>query len=68
MGIKKENPTDVGTTIFLNLENNDTVNELIAYAETKEMKNQYSKCKAINRIIREWREDRIITLDIKKKK
>jgi len=54
-------------TICLTPANNDSVEVYQKFVKSREKKTSFSKTQTINRIIKEWSEDRHLTLEVYKK-
>ena len=66
----KHNDDDCNTliTVCLTKDNNESVEVYQRFIKSKEKKVDFSKVQTINRIIKEWAEDRHLTLDVTKRK
>jgi len=63
----KRKDCDTTLTICLNEENNEAIEIYKSYIRSLEKKTGFSKSQTINRIIKEWKEDRDLTLIVGKK-
>ena len=64
---KKPDDCHLLYTICLTRENTDTVETFQTFVKQREKKPTFNKSQVINRIIREWSEDRHLTLEVSKK-
>lgn len=51
-------------TICLTIENRETVSQFQVFIKSREKKINFNKSQTINRIIKEWAEDRQLTLEV----
>lgn len=65
MGIEENG--SIGVVVNLDKDSNEYVEIYQAYVKNKEKKASFNKDQAINRIIKEWANDRNLMLDITKK-
>lgn len=63
----KRKDCDTTLTICLHHENNENVETYKSFIRKREKKTGFSKSQTINRIIKEWSEDRCLTLEVTKK-
>lgn len=64
---KPKEDCKVTVTICLTADNNETVEHYKTFVRSREKKASFSKVQTINRIIKEWAEDRCLTLTVNKK-
>lgn len=64
---KKQEDCQTLITICLNPDNDDAVETYQSFIKRREKKATFNKSQTINRIIKEWAEDRHLTLEVAKK-
>jgi hypothetical protein len=67
MGAKKTEDCNTLITICLTAQNNTNVEIYQEFVKSREKKVTFTKVQTINRIIKEWAEDRHLTLEVTRK-